>query len=160
MTGEIVHMASMGLLTSVVAPGIVLATRGSARWRRVPAPPMLVLPLFLILHAAVTVLMGMRDLPDLADLCLHAVLLVGAVVFWLPVLVPAPGFPEAGRGVYLFLAAPSLDLAGVYLVIIGQEPGGLAMIVGMLPLCLAAVVVTWRWIAREERLAARQEMRS
>ncbi|MTD57002.1 hypothetical protein GKO32_23945 [Amycolatopsis sp. RM579] len=85
---------------------------------------------------------------------LHGVLLAGAIVFWLPVLVPRKGFPEPARGVYLFLAAPSLDLAAVYLVIAGHEAGGLAMIVGMMPLCLAAVGVAWRWIVREEQEAA------
>ncbi|GHF32249.1 hypothetical protein AMYBAR_003422 [Amycolatopsis bartoniae] len=151
MTPEIVHMGVMGLLTSVVAPGLVLATRSSIRWHRIPAPPVLVLPLFVLLHGLLTIVMGLWSLSMVTDTLLHAVLVVAAAVFWLPVLVPRPGFPEPARGVYLFLAAPSLDLAAVFLVIDGHEPGGLAMIVGMMPLCLAAVVVAWQWIVREER---------
>jgi hypothetical protein len=151
MTPDVAHMGVMGLLTSVVAPGLVLATRPVVRWHRVPAPPALVLPLFVLLHGALTIVMGLRPLSVVTDTLLHGLLVVAAAVFWLPVLVPRPGFPEPARGVYLFLAAPSLDLAAVFLVIAGREPAGLAMIVGMMPLCLAAVAVAWRWIVREER---------
>lgn len=151
MSPEIVHMGVMGLLTSVVAPALVLATRSSIRWHRVPAPPLVVLPLFVLLHGFLTIVMGLRPLSTVTDLLLHGLLVIAAAVFWLPVLVPRPGFPESARGVYLFLAAPSLDLAAVFLVIDGHEPGGLAMIVGMMPLCLAAVAVAWQWIVREER---------
>lgn len=51
---------------------------------------------------------------------------------------------------YLFLSAPALDLAGVMVVILGDAPGGLAMIVGMLPAGGIAIVVTWQWVTREE----------
>lgn len=155
MGGEIVHMAAMGLLTSVVAPAIVLAGRRFVPWRRVRAPPALVLPIFLALHSTLTVAMGRIEFPVPADLALHALLLAAAVWFWLPVLQPKPGTPDAVRAVYLFLAGPSLDLAAVYLIIVGEERAGLAMIVGMLPLGLAAVVVMWRWIVREDRFADR-----
>ncbi|MFD2420692.1 hypothetical protein [Amycolatopsis pigmentata] len=157
MTEEMVHMGAMGLLTSVVAPGIVMAGRRFVPWRRVPAQPVLVLPLFLALHAAITIAMGVAEFAVPADLALHGLLLVAAMWFWLPVLQPRPGAPDAARTVYLFLAGPSLDLAAVYLIIRGNEPGGLAMIVGMLPLGIAAVAVTWRWMAREDRLARQRE---
>ncbi|GLY63946.1 hypothetical protein [Amycolatopsis taiwanensis] len=153
--GEVAHMAGMGLMTSVVAPGLVLVGRRFVPWRRLPAPPVLVLPLFLALHSTLTVAMGRTDFPVPADLALHTLLLAAAVWFWLPVLQPRPGRPEAVRAVYLFLAGPSLDLAAVYLIIAGEERAGLAMIIGMLPLGLAAVVVMWRWIVREDRLAER-----
>lgn len=153
---EIVHLAGMGLMTSVVAPGIVLAGRRFVPWRRLPAPPALVLPLFLAFHGTLTVAMGRTEFPVAADLPLHTLLLAAAVWFWLPVLQPRPGRPDAVRAVYLFLAGPSLDLAAVYLIIVGKESAGLAMIVGMLPLGLAAIVVTWQWIVREDRLAERE----
>jgi hypothetical protein len=56
--------------------------------------------------------------------------------------------------VYLFLAGPLLDLAGVWLVARGDRAGGLAMVVGMLPIGVAALVVTWRWVVGEEKAAA------
>lgn len=151
-TGQIVHMAAMGALTSLVAPAILLASRGLALWRKVPAPPALILPGFVLLHGAVTVAPELWLLPSLVDGLLHVVLLAGAVVFWLPIVGPRSA-GAAARSVYLFLAGPSLDLAAVYLIIRGNEPGGLAMIVAMLPIGLAAVAVTWRWIAEEERHA-------
>jgi hypothetical protein len=157
MTGEVVHMSAMGLLTSLVAPGIVLAGRRFVPWRRVPSPPVLVLPLFLLLHTTITITMGLAEPAVPPDLALHGLLLAAAVWFWLPVLQPRPGTPEAARTVYLFLAGPSLDLAAVFLIIRGNESGGLAMIVGMLPLGIAAVAVTWRWIVREDRRAAEHQ---
>ncbi|WP_211330413.1 hypothetical protein [Prauserella muralis] len=152
MTGGIVHMGAMGLLVSVAAPVLVLATRERVPWRRVPAPPAAVLPGFVVLHGIVTIVPAHWHLPAPVDGLLHAVLLAGAVVFWLPVVGPRrPG--EAARAVYLFLAGPSLDLAAIYLIIQGDSAGGLAMIVGMLPIGLAAMAVTWRWITEEERHA-------
>ncbi len=53
---HLVHMAVMGLLTSVVAPALVAGTRRAVPWHRVPAPPGLTLPLFVLLHGTVTVL--------------------------------------------------------------------------------------------------------
>lgn len=151
MTSEILHMGAMGLLTSVVAPVLILLTSRRVPWHRVPAPPLLVLPLFFLLHGAVTVLSTLHHLPSGVDAALHALLLAGAVVFWLPVVGPGHHHPDALRSVYLFLAGPALDLAAVYVIIVGHSAGGLAMIVGMLPIGFAAIGVTWRWITREER---------
>ncbi|WP_210718207.1 hypothetical protein [Amycolatopsis acididurans] len=153
-----VHMAMMGLLTSVLAPVLVLAGQRFVPWQRVPASALITLPVFLVLHGALTIVMARQEFPVVVDTALHAVLLAGAMWFWLPVLRPGPGLPEPARAVYLFLAAPSLDLAAVVLIILGDETGGLAMIVGMLPLGLVAIAVTWRWITREERLAQQQEV--
>jgi cytochrome c oxidase assembly factor CtaG len=47
---------------------------------------------------------------------------------------------------------PSLDLAGVVIVLRGDAAGGLAMIVGMLPVGVAAVALCWRWIIHEEQV--------
>ncbi|WP_199433018.1 hypothetical protein [Qaidamihabitans albus] len=150
MTGEIVRMAAMGLLTSVVAPAIVLLGAGRVPWHRVPAPPLVVLPAFVVLHGAITVAHVGHHLPPSGDGALYAVLLAGAVVFWLPVIGPGHHTPDPVRSVYLFLAGPSLDLAAVYAIIAGHSAGGIAMIVAMLPVGLAAIGVTWRWITREE----------
>jgi hypothetical protein len=45
----------------------------------------------------------------------------------------------------------------VWLVAVGDSPGGLSMIVGMLPMGVAAVALTWSWISREERRAVLAE---
>jgi hypothetical protein len=151
----VVGPALMGLLTSVVAPVIVLAVR---RHRRPPARPRPwlatgVLLGFAVLHAATVLLVGPAT-PLGADLAVHAVLLAGAVVFWLPVLSHGSlRLPDAGRAVYLFLACPLLDTAALALVVRGDEPAGIAMIVGMLPIGVGAIVLTVRWIAAEERAA-------
>jgi hypothetical protein len=59
--------------------------------------------------------------------------------------------------IYLFAAMPLLDLAGVWLVATGDSIGGVAMIVGMLPMAGFTVLLMWRWIAAEERATARAE---
>jgi hypothetical protein len=152
----VVGPALMGLLTSVLAPLLVLAGR-----RRVPAPPVRARPWralgilggFAVVHAG-TVL-AMDEATELStQLAVHVALLAGAVAFWLPVLGRGTTrLPDAGRAVYLFLACPLLDTAALALVVRGEETAGIAMIVAMLPIGLAAIVVTWRWIAAEERAA-------
>lgn len=148
-------MLAMGLLTSVVAPLLVLAGR---RRTATPAPhprPVLAVPILLgfgVLHAGLV--LAVPHAGATTAIGTHAVLLAGAVVFWLPVLGRGrTRLPEAGRSVYLFLACPLLDMAAVALVVRGEEVAGVAMIVGMLPIALAAVVLTCRWIAEEERAA-------
>jgi cytochrome c oxidase assembly factor CtaG len=150
-------MVVMGLLTSVVAPLLVLA--GRRRHRPAPAAPRVgravaILAGFGVLHATV-VLLTVAPATDATEHVLaHAVLLAGAVLFWLPVLGHgSTRLPEAGRSVYLFLACPLLDMGALVLVVGGDETSGVAMIVTMLPVALAAVVLTWRWIAGEERAA-------
>jgi hypothetical protein len=113
-----------------------------------------VLPLFLGVHAAITVWMAFHDPTAPAHVALHGALLAAAVLFWLPVLGRRRRLGDAGRMVYLYLAMPTLDLAGVYVVLRGDPMGGIAMIAAMLPLGMAAVAVTWRWIVAEERRVA------
>ena len=121
--GHMAHMVLMGLLVSVIAPLLLLAlVRIAPRAERWTVPAVVQL-----------------------------VLLLSAVLFWAPVLGSRHRLPDAGRTVYLYTAMPLLDLAGVWRVIVGDSAGGLSMIVGMLPMGFAAVVVTWRWINREER---------
>jgi cytochrome c oxidase assembly factor CtaG len=150
-------MVVMGLLTSVVAPLVVLA--GRRRHRAAPTTSRVVravaiLAGFGVLHAAVVLLTVAPTTGALEHVLAHAVLLAGAVIFWLPVLGHgSTRLPPAGRSVYLFLACPLLDMAALVLVVGGDETSGVAMIVAMLPVALAAVVLTWRWIAGEERAA-------
>ncbi|HEX6469396.1 MAG TPA: hypothetical protein VF069_09895 [Streptosporangiaceae bacterium] len=153
-TAEIIHMGFAGVATSVLAPALVVLARNVRRpWNpdRFAVPAAVAWPLFVAAHTAIMIPMGVGDPPVAADLGLHAVLMACAVLFWLPVLGLRRRLSDPGRMLYLFLAAPVLDLAGVWIVAEGNSAGGLAMIVGMLPLGVAAVATTWRWIAREER---------
>lgn len=149
-----VHMAAMGLLTSVVAPGVVLLTRDRIGWHALTPPAWLILPVFVLLHGVVTVSMVVRAWPIADDMAMHSLLFAGAIGFWLPVLTDR--ISPAGRCLYLFIAAPALDLAAVYAVVFGDPSGGLAMIVAMLPIGLVAVAITWRWVVEEERCANRE----
>ncbi|WP_226370264.1 cytochrome c oxidase assembly protein [Pseudonocardia oceani] len=150
---HLAHMAGMGLLVSVVAPLLAVALRPAGVLDRVAPPAVLALPGFAVLHAAVTV--GTHGLPPLsaASTAAHLLMLAGAVLFWWPVF-GGRRLSEPRQVLYLFTAAPVLDLAGVWVVARGDGAGGLAMIVGMLPLALVAMGVTWRWIVREEEQAA------
>lgn len=156
-SSDMVGMAVMGALTSVVAPALVVGTGRvlpSWRWDRLALPAAVVLPLFLVLHAGGTILLADVALSAPVELALHVVLLLGAVLFWLPVLGSRHRLSDPARTAYLFVAAPSLDLGAVWVIAEGDSAGGLAMIVAMLPVGLAAVVCTWRWIVREERMVA------
>jgi hypothetical protein len=144
-------MAAMGLLVSAFAPALVVFGRRWLDWDRLAVPALAALPGFAVLHAVITLgaeafppPMPLRQAPAL-------VLLLGAVLFWLPILGRRRRLPDPGRSAYLFIAAPVLDLPAVWLVAQGQVTEGLAMIVGMLPLGVAAIGITWRWITMEER---------
>lgn len=158
--GHVAHMAMMGLLVSVFAPVLLLGTlRLAPRSERWALPAAFVLPWFVVLHFAITAWSGYGS-SALLTAAVPLVLLVSAMLFWVPVLGSRHRLPDAGRTIYLYTAMPLLDLAGVWRVIIGDSTGGLSMIVGMLPLGLAAVAVTWRWINREERDAERRSSRA
>lgn len=115
-------------------------------------PAGIALPGFVLLHGGITYLLTRHPTPA-GWLLLHVPLLVGAVVYWLPVLGTARRLADPLRVLYLFLSAPALDLAGVMVVILGDGAGGLAMIAGMLPAGGIAVLVTWQWITREDDFA-------
>lgn len=108
------------------------------------------LPLFIVGHATVMIFMASAEPPPLLDLSLHGLVLAMAIAFWLPVLGVRRRLSDPGRSAYLFLTTPTLDLAGVWIIIRGDSPGGLAMITGMFPIGLSAIVVTWRWISPEQ----------
>jgi hypothetical protein len=149
--GGVLGMLVMGLLTSVGAPVLVLLGRRRAA-PATPRHPGLAVAILIGFGSVHTVLVLAPAAGATLVVASHAALLAAAVVFWLPVLGRgATRLPEAGRSVYLFLACPLLDMAALALVVRGEEPEGIAMIVGMLPVAVAAVVLTWRWIAREER---------
>ncbi len=157
-SGHLLHMATMGLLVAVAAPALLLVlVRAVPRLDRLTVPAGVALPGFVALHAGITVWSDRAPLPPLYDTVAHLVLLVGAMLFWAPVLGIRRRLPDAGRVVYLFAAMPLLDLAGVWLVAEGDRSGGLAMIVGMIPMGLIAVAITWKWIGGEERRAALDE---
>jgi cytochrome c oxidase assembly factor CtaG len=143
-------MAAMGAVTSLLAPTTILATRHRLRWTLLRLPSAVALVGFLVLHAAVV--LSDRDTLDLPGLALHAALFLGAVAFWLPVL-GVNRLDEGLRAGYLFLAAPSLDLPAVVTVARGDSAGGLAMIVAMAPIGITAVVLAWRWMIAEDRMA-------
>jgi putative membrane protein len=90
----------------------------------------------------------------------HAGLFWTAVLFWLPVVgrnpMPRP-LRGAERALYLFCAAPAVDLAAAMLIARGEQAAGAVMLAGMLPIALAAVASTWAWLRRDERVAARRE---
>jgi cytochrome c oxidase assembly factor CtaG len=90
----------------------------------------------------------------------HAALLATALLFWLPVVgrnpVPHP-LRGAERVLYLFAAAPAVDLAAASLMARGEDAAGAAMLAGMLPIALAAVLSAWAWLRGEHRAALRGE---
>ncbi|MBN9110840.1 MAG: hypothetical protein J0I34_18920 [Pseudonocardia sp.] len=147
---DVVHMGADGLLVSVLAPLLLLTLR--ALGIEPPAlPAVVVAPGFVLLHAAATLVPAMAGIGPV-------VLLVGGVLFWGPVLGRRALSPP-GRTVLLFATMPALDLPGVWLVARGDGPGGIAMIVAMLPMGLAALALTVRWARAEEAAAvAAQEV--
>lgn len=155
---HVVDMAAMGLLVGAVAPALlVVVLQVHPRADRWSPPAVLALPAFVLLHAGATI--GGPYLGPGPAAAAHIALLVGAVAFWAPVLGVHRRLPDAGRMFYLYLAMPMLDLAGVWLVAAGDPSGGLAMIVGMLPMAVITVVLTWQWISGEERRTALEEAR-
>lgn len=147
---DVVEMAVMGLDTSIVAPVLILISRTWRGWRLFAWPAPFALCAFVTAHAALTVWMAVTMPALAADLVLHLALVFVSFVFWLPVIGPHRPLADAGRCVYLFLAMPAMDLAGVYVVLHGDSAGGLSMIVAMLPVGITAVVLTWRWLLAEE----------
>jgi putative membrane protein len=91
----------------------------------------------------------------------HGWLVSTAILFWSCALggVPLPHpLGASQRAVYLFTGAAATDLAAIELMAAGHAGAGAAMLAGMLPLGLAAVLVTWRWVVAEEGRVARREV--
>lgn len=155
MNDSILHMAAMGAMTSLAAPALIIATRNHFWWRALSVPPLAALVGFPVLHAAIV--LDDHDAIDLQGFTLHGALFIGALIFWLPVLAGTRRLDPGARAGYLFLATPALDLPAVVIVARGHSAGGLAMIVAMLPIGIAAVAFTWQWLVAEERNAVAQE---
>lgn len=153
MSGELWSMAATGLLTSAVAPLLVIALRDRAGLGVLDHRAVIALPLFVLLHAFLVLAVEDVMLPIEIQLIGAVALLVAAMVFWSPVLGRAYRLADDAASVYLFLALPALDLPAVIVIARGSATGGLAMIVAMMPIGIVAVVRTWRWIAAEERAA-------
>lgn len=153
MNADVLSMALSGFTVSVLVPGLIRATRDRRTWERMTLPAGVVLPLFVVLHAAAVLAPAVFPLEPGSRVLLEAALVAGSFLFWLPVVGPGRRLSDPGRCVYLFLAGPALELPAVFLIALGHTMGGLAMIGAMLPVGGAAMAVTWRWIIAEERAA-------
>ncbi|MFF9408090.1 hypothetical protein ACF1B0_21575 [Streptomyces anandii] len=149
---ETVVMALSGLLVAAGVPFLIHRTRAWSGWRRLSLPAAVALPLFVVLHAAVVLTEPLVE-SGAVRLAVEAVLLYAAALYWLPVLGTRHRLSDPARSVYLYLSMPLLDLPAVVMVARGHTAGGLAMVAAMLPIGLAALHITWRWVTQEESLA-------
>jgi cytochrome c oxidase assembly factor CtaG len=152
------HMVEHGLLAMVTAPLIVLAwvlVRGPVR---TPGHPLGAWSTFVAVQWAfhLTPLLSDTRGEPVLHTAEHAAYIAAAVWFWLPVLGggldgrSAGGLGDPARSLYLFGAAPAIDLVGAALMIRGDEGAGVAMLAGSLPIVVVAGALTWRWLVREE----------
>lgn len=165
------HMLEHGALTSLVAPVLALAgpyavrslprrgRRLAARAASSVARPALAWLLFVgalwVLHVpAVLDALEARPLMHEAG---HGLLLCAAVLFWLPVLGRPRRLRGLAAGVYLLVAIPVSDAIAAWYMVRGDTGAGIAMVVSMAPVGLAAIALTWTGLRREERRALRWE---
>ncbi len=175
------HMIQHAIFVSVAAPLLVLAApvalalrvlHGSDREAllelirsrpvRLITHPTVAWPLFIAVQWVVnlTPLVHVGDDQPLLHAAVHAAIFWSAVLFWLPVIGHNPiARPLGGweRSIYLFAAAPALDLIGALLLSRGENAAAIAMLAGMLPVTFAAIAVTWSHINEEHRHAVRME---
>jgi cytochrome c oxidase assembly factor CtaG len=165
-------MVEHSLLAGVVAPLLVLAWGALSRLRRArggeaatsPRPiaaglghPLLAWSAFVaaqwVFH--LTPLLEASEGNPLLHSAEHLAFLAVGVWFWMPVLgARGRRLGEPERALYLFLAAPAVDLVGVALMVRGDGGAGVAMLAGTLPIVVAAGIATWQWLAGEERRAS------
>jgi putative membrane protein len=172
------HVATHALIAVVAAPLLVLAAPlalvlgpfSPERRRRALAllgrPPLAWLALPVVCWAAFVGAHWIAHSPAVLEgsgvvhVGAHALLLITAVAFWLPVIGRGP-VPRPLRGgaasLYLFLAMPATDLVAAWLIARGEPAAAGVMLAAMAPLGVAALWVTWSWISREERLARLSE---
>ncbi|MER6531493.1 hypothetical protein [Streptomyces sp. NPDC001508] len=152
---SVMAMGLAGFLPATVVPGLVLLLRRAPLWERVSLPAGAALALLVLTHAWAVLagpVAGLR--PPGGALVTEPVLVAAAVVFWVPVVGRTRHrLGDPGRCLCLFLAAPLLDLPALGVIAAGHSLEGLAMIVGMLPLAVAAAAVTWTWANQEEHTA-------
>lgn len=146
---DIIEMTIMGADTSLLAPAVYLLTRRWLPWDKVTLPAVPAVSVFLLAHTGITIWMALHMPTWSVDWLYQLGLLIASLIFWLPVLGPRRLGP-GGRMIYLFAAMPAMDMSGVFVVLHGDAAGGLAMIVAMLPVGVAAVASTWYWVATEE----------
>ncbi|MEV5147760.1 hypothetical protein AB0L14_26050 [Streptomyces sp. NPDC052727] len=151
---SVAAMAWSAVLVAAVVPAAVRCLTHSPLWERISVPAGLALPLLVLTHAWSVLGDVVGIAPPGGARITEPVLLATAVLFWLPAVARTRHRLDGpGRCLYLFLAAPLLDLPAVGMVAAGHTAAGLAMIVGMLPVGITAVAVTWSWVNREEREA-------
>ena len=158
-----VHMAAHAILVSLVAPlvawglGVARVLRGCLARRAAHAA--VLWAVFVAVQWAFHVgplFRAALEQPVLHEVE-HALFLVTAVAFWLPLVGSEPfrgSLDGPGRTLYAFLALPATDLLGLWFMASGRTAAGTAMIAAMLPLAAAAFAVTWSWLVREEKATA------
>ena len=152
MTG---HMIEHAAIATVLAPALVLLLRGSLSSVR----PLVVWPLFVGTLWALNV-PGVLDwimMRPLAHAAADLIVLGVSVLFWVPVLARRRRLRGLGAGAYLITAGMASDLIGAWYMAMGETGAGVAMVAGMVPLGVAAVVLTWSGLVQEERRAVRWE---
>jgi cytochrome c oxidase assembly factor CtaG len=148
-------MIEHSAIATVLAPLLVLLLRGSLpRVHPLVAWPLFVGTLWLLNVPGALDWIMMRPLAHAAA---DLVVLGVAVVFWMPVLARRRSLRGLGAGAYLIAAGMASDLIGAWYMAMGETVAGVAMVAGMLPLGVAAVVVTWAGLVQEERRAVRWE---
>lgn len=156
------HMVEHSALSVVVAPVIVLA------WfaLRLPRPrighPLLAWSAFVIAQWVfhLTPLLEESQGSPVLHASEHVAFLAVGVWFWAPALGwrgIRSRLRDPQRSLYLFAATPAIDLVGAALIARGEEGAGVAMLAASMPIIVAAVVVTWQWLAREDRHATTME---
>jgi len=149
------HMVAHSLITSVVAPVLVLAFRGSAPRVRPLAAWVLFVGTLWALNVP-RVLDWITTRPA-AYVVAGVVVLAVSFVFWAPVLGRRRSLRGLVAGAYLIAAGMATDLIGAWYMAMGETAAGVAMVVGMIPLGVAAVVLMWSGLVDEERRAVRWE---
>jgi cytochrome c oxidase assembly factor CtaG len=145
-------MIAMGLTMTVVCPLLVLAVRRRGWLRSLGPHPVWTFAAFFVSHTSITLAMA-YDHATWVQVVLWLAMVPAGFAFYQPVFGARP-MSDAARCVYLFTSGPCLDLAAVALIFAFHDAvGGIALIVGMLPLGLTAMATTWRWAQREEREA-------
>jgi cytochrome c oxidase assembly factor CtaG len=145
------HMIEHSVIAGVLAPAVVVAWMALGLPRLRVGPPLLAWSAFVaaqwVFH--LTPLLEQSEGRPVLHTAEHLAFFAVGVWFWAPVL--GAGLGDPGRSLYLVLAAPAVDLVGVALMVRGDGAAGVAMLAGTLPILIAAGIVTWRWMAREER---------
>lgn len=143
------HMVEHSVLTSLLAPALVLAFRGLVPRPRVGvAWALFVGTLWTLNVPGVLDWISMRPVAEGAA---GLVVLAASMLFWAPLLTRRAPLRGLAAGAYLITAGMATDLIGAWYMAMGETEAGVAMVVGMLPLGVAAVVLTWLGLVSEER---------